>query len=576
METNWEASLEEVRKGFWRTHRWAKWVAGGLLVALAGALTVVDVALHRAEPFLRARIVEELADRFHAHVELDNFHVSLVGGLWAEGKGLRIWPPARAGGVEVPQGLGEPLIQLAEFRFHAPLELKPGKPIHISVVQLKGLSVHLPPKSHFEQAARENEYRSETVAKPNGEAALVSFEVDTMECTGADLVMETSKPGKLPLEFKIAHFKLTNIAAGGAIHPEGEDLPFGTPVMGFDAELTNPRPQGVIKTTGSFGPLHGADLGDAPLRGEYRFDHADLSGFKGIAGILSSTGHYEGTLRDLIVDGQTQTPDFRLTHFGTALPLATRFHAHVDGTNGDTQLDNVDAMLGHSHITARGEVVRVPGAVMEGVQQYVGHDIALTVNVDRARIEDFLRLMSHSGSFLLTGDLAMRTTLLIPPGPKPVHERMAMNGSFVLDRARFTSAKIQGRIAELSLRGQGQPEELKTTNPESILSHMQSNFQMAGGVVTLPALSYTVPGAKIELKGTYGLEGGALDFAGSGKLDATVSKMVGGWKGLLLSPADRYFKREGAGTEVPLRIGGTREEPTFAIDFDRIKPAEKK
>ena len=57
MEANWEASLEEVRKGFWRTHRWAKWVAGGLLVALAGALTVVDVALHRAKPFLRARIV---------------------------------------------------------------------------------------------------------------------------------------------------------------------------------------------------------------------------------------------------------------------------------------------------------------------------------------------------------------------------------------------------------------------------------------------------------------------------------------------------------------------------------------
>jgi len=227
MEDNREAGLAEVQPGFWRRHRWAKWVAGGLLAALAGAACVVDMALHRAEPFLRARIVEELADRFHAHVELDNFHVSLVGGLWAEGKGLRIWPPARAGGVEVPQGLGEPLIKLAEFRFHAPLELKPGKPIHISVVQLKGLSVHLPPKSHFEQAARENEYRSETVAKPNGEAALVSFEVDTMECTGADLVMETSKPGKLPLEFKIAHFKLTNIAAGGAITPRAKTCPLG-------------------------------------------------------------------------------------------------------------------------------------------------------------------------------------------------------------------------------------------------------------------------------------------------------------------------------------------------------------
>ena len=37
----------------------------------------------------------ELEEHFHARVELDSFHVSLVDGLWAEGKGLRIWPPAR-------------------------------------------------------------------------------------------------------------------------------------------------------------------------------------------------------------------------------------------------------------------------------------------------------------------------------------------------------------------------------------------------------------------------------------------------------------------------------------------------
>jgi len=34
-------------------------------------------------------------------------------------------------------------------------------------------------------------------------------------------------------------------------------------------------------------------------------------------------------------------------------------------------------------------------------------------------------------------------------------------------------------------------------------------------------------------------------------MEATVSKMVGGWKGLLLKPADRFFKKNGAGTEVP-------------------------
>ena len=567
IEANWEAGLAEVRRSFWRRHRWAKWVAGGLLLTLAGAAVVVDVALHRAEPFLRARIVDGLADRFHARVELDSFHVSLANGLWAEGKGLRIWPPARVEGVAVAAGQegakeAEPLIRLAEFRFHAPLEYRPGKPIHISVVELKGLNVHLPPKSHFEHGAARDTGRSESAGKPRGAAGLVRFEVETMECTGAELVLETSKPGKLPLKFAIAHLRLTNIASGGA--------------MGFDAELTNPKPVGTIHATGSFGPWQTADPGESPLAGDYRFEHADLASFKGIAGILSSTGHYEGTLRDLTVDGQTQTPDFRLTHFGAAMPLTTRFHARVDGTNGDTWLEPVDATLGHSHFSARGQIVRVPGPVVEGAQQYGGHDIALTVNVDRARIEDFLRLASRSGKVLLTGDVTMKTSLHIPPGPAPVHERLVLNGSFVLDKARFASAKIQGRITELSLRGQGRPGDVKTTDPASILSHMQSSFQLAAGVITLPALDYTVPGAQIQLKGTYGLEGGALNFEGTAKMEASVSRMVGGWKGLLLTPADRHFKKEGAGTEVPIHIEGTREQPKFAIGLNRMKPDEKR
>jgi hypothetical protein len=78
-----------------------------------------------------------------------------------------------------------------------------------------------------------------------------------------------------------------------------------------------------------------------------------------------------------------------------------------------------------------------------------------------------------------------------------------------------------------------------------------------------------VPGANIELKGTYGMDGGALDFAGVAKLDATVSKMVGGVFGVLLKPADRFFKKDGAGTEVPIHISGTRQDPKFGVDFGR-------
>ena len=57
-------------------------------------------------------------------------------------------------------------------------------------------------------------------------------------------------------------------------------------------------------------------------------------------------------------------------------------------------------------------------------------------------------------------------------------------------------------------------------------------------------------------------------------MQATVSQMVGGWKGLLLKPADRFFKKDGAGTEVPIHIEGTREQPKFGLDFGKKKKIE--
>jgi hypothetical protein len=47
--------------------------------------------------------------------------------------------------------------------------------------------------------------------------------------------------------------------------------------------------------------------------------------------------------------------------------------------------------------------------------------------------------------------------------------------------------------------------------------------------------------------------------------------MTTGWKSVLLKPADRFFSKNGAGTEVPFSVSGTREEPHFGLDFGQQK-----
>jgi len=529
------------------------------LVLIAAVLGVAAwVVARHTEPFLRSMIVEVLEDRFHARVELDSFHISVAHVLTAEGRGLRVWPPAQVAGVTAApaRDASDPLIRLAEFHFRMPLRYERGKPFHIAMIRLKGLDIHLPPKSHFGQGAAPSASTGSDAKKMDN---LISFVVDTVECDAANLLLETSKPGKLPVDIGIAHLKLTREGGLNATAP-----------VNFDAEVTVPKPHGAAHATGTIGPWNQTDPGESALEGKYTFDNADLGSFKGIAGTLSSTGNYQGTLRELLVDGDTDTPNFALTHFGHTMALHTHFHAKVDATNGDTWLEPVNATLGHSQFTAQGQVVRVaetnpntPG----GLPAVKGHDIALHVDLSGARIEDFLYLASKSGNPLLTGALTMKAALHIPPGPAPVHERLNLKGAFNLDDVRFTSAKIQDKITELSLRGQGRPKDVKGADPGSIQSAMQGDFTMGGGVIALPELTYTVPGANIVMKGTYTLEGGGLDFAGKAKLNATVSQVVGGVWGVLLKPADRFFKKDGAGTELPIHVTGTREEPKFGVDF---------
>ena len=62
----------------------------GLLVVLA---VVGEVVVRRAGPMLKGKVVKELSEKFRGRVELDGLDASLVRGLVASGKGLRIFPP---------------------------------------------------------------------------------------------------------------------------------------------------------------------------------------------------------------------------------------------------------------------------------------------------------------------------------------------------------------------------------------------------------------------------------------------------------------------------------------------------
>jgi hypothetical protein len=100
---------------------------------------------------------------------------------------------------------------------------------------------------------------------------------------------------------------------------------------------------------------------------------------------------------------------------------------------------------------------------------------------------------------------------------------------------------------------------------------MRGDFNLADAGLNLSNLHYDVPGANIKLAGVYSLDGAKFNFTGTADTAATVSRMVGGWRGVLLMPFDRVFQKNGAGTEIPFKIDGTRSDPHFGLDFNRRK-----
>jgi hypothetical protein len=76
--------------------------------------------------------------------------------------------------------------------------------------------------------------------------------------------------------------------------------------------------------------------------------------------------------------------------------------------------------------------------------------------------------------------------------------------------------------------------------------------------------------AEVLLSGEYTLDGDRLDFEGKMRTDAKVSQMVASkWKSLLLKPVDPFFKKDGAGAVIPVKVTGTKSAPKFGLDLHR-------
>ena len=500
---------------------WNSWLTRSALILLT-LLIIASIILATHWPFTQSDVASAL-EVLPGHTQFTKFHYSLFPS-----------PGCVAEGVSFTRkDATTPLFTIRRITIHAryaDLFLRPG---YIAGINLEGLNVQVPPGSEAEAFQTNPKIRIGTITADNS-------------------VLEIHRANNPTVHFDIHALTLNSVSAHGSIS--------------YHVAMTNPLPPGEIDATGKLGPWNFTDMGQTPVEGAYTFNHADLSAFDGIAGMLAATGKFSGILAHIETSGDINIPDFSVTRSEHVVPLRTQYQGLVNGTNGDVALPRVNAEFLHTSV--------VSSAKIEGTPQSHGKIANIDLQVSDGRIEDVLRLFVRGHKPSLEGVSSFRAHVIIPPGNDPFLKKVKLDGNFGVSDADFPKRKTAQRIEELSDRSRGEKEkniEKKQNNdedPERVISNLTGKVDLSRATANFSTLSFSVPGALAQMHGTYNLISQKIDLHGTLKTDAKFTQVAGGGVASIFGkPLDLIFQRKKHGAVIPVHLLGTYSDPDVGLDL---------
>ena len=487
--------------------------------------SIVLLAIMAAKwPFTREAMIKRLEHATSAHVEVRGFRSTYFPYPGCIAQEVVLRPKTSAAGNKPP----EPIITIQKLTIESTFAGLFRKPARIMRIIADGLRVRVPPGGaslHTEAGSQ----RDPTV-------------IEELRADDALLELASSQPGRPGLVFPIHHVLFRNIGGENKIP--------------FQVSLHLPAPPGEVESSGQLGPWKDdkGTVRSTPISGTYALNRADLGVFKSLGGIVSSRGEFSGNLEKLTVAGATESPNFEVKESGHPFRLNTQFRGVLDMKTGDLVLPWLQARLGNTNLVANASVSGSPKTVAFNVTQGQGD------------IQDLILLFSHAKASPILGPVIFQTKIVLPPEHRPFKERVQLTGNFDIAHARFTSANTQRNVDQLSERAEGKKDKEKDHDQdddengfERVLTDLKGQVVLKNGVAMFSPVSFAMPGAEADMKGTYSLLDKRVYLRGKMRMLATVSQASIGAKSIFLKVLDPFYKRKekGAGAEVPITMTGT-------------------
>jgi hypothetical protein len=488
-----------------RRNKRAAWILPAAIAVCLGILLG-----SRWWPFAERPILQSLGEASDSQVQVRGFHPTYFP-----------YPGCILDGVTFAHGkrASQPLITIDKLTIRGTYTGILAR--HVSLMKAEGMRVFVPVSGTREPLRTR---RSETT-------------VGEIVANGA--ILEFARNANTPpLRFDVQEISLRNVGWNG---------PFS-----YRLRMHASNPLGEIAASGKFGVWNQDDPALTPLSGEYKLEQADLSIYPGIAGMLSSSGKFNGKLGHIDVEGTSNTPDFSVKSTRHSVRVRADFNAYIDGTNGDTFLKHVSADFGKTQVIAEGRIAKTAGDT--------GKSALIDLSARNGRIEDLLGLFVKRQPAPMSGAVSLRAHVEIPPGKQPFLSKLVLRGSFGIDEGAFSKPGTQEQVNDLSAGARGEKQ------PESVLTNLAGQVNLEDGVARFADLSFGVPGASARMRGTYDLIGHKIDLHGQMQVASKISNTTKGAKGFLLSVMETFFKKRKEGEILPVKIVGTYEKPSFGLD----------
>lgn len=510
-----------VSRVLYPSRRWILVVVGALVAA-------VVILVAQFFPFTEKNVSQSLRETFPSQLTIDRFETAYFPHPGCRAEGVRFRSVSSPPGSPALVTIQKLTIQgrYADFLW---------RPHHIAKVYLDGLRVQIP---HLGNAgAFRGGYTNSrmTIGEVVADGAIVEF---------------ARAGGKPATRFDIHELRLQTVSAKAG--------------MSYQVFLQNPMPPGEIRAAGHFGPFNASDPNQTPASGAYSLDHADLSVFRGVEGIVKSHGTFSGALSQLHVEGASDSPDFEVVRSGHAAPLSTRFQLTVNGTNGDVALTSVDAFYFNTRIAARGSV-----AGEEGVD---GKFTSLDFAVHDGRVQDILRLFMREDRPPMSGITNFQAHVTVPPEGRPFLKEVTLQGEFDIGDGRFEHPSRQQSVNELSqtARGLKTSKEKNEVSAEVVTSHVHGQASVRDGVATFTDLGFVIPGANASMHGTFNLLSEKIGLHGTLSMESKFSQSTSGIKSFFAKVLDPFMNKK-RGSVVPVLVDGSYSQPHFGLDLNPIK-----